>query len=211
VYCTYATVDGHALVGARIWVPAEQLDDPARREELGIGQDVVFTTKPQLAKASSRTWQQTTRCPRGSPGTSLWPVAGTAGLPGELDPDYIREKTLEGQQAAAARGNHGGRPKVIDEDDVLLARALRDKGTPMPDIVKKLTIKTGKNASHHPSVAALYRALADNDARPGTTRPLGRFLPYPGGPRERRDDAHGRVEAGEEQRPKISARRTRRG
>ncbi len=48
------------------------------------------------------------------------------------------------------RGNHGGRPKVLDEDDVLFARALRDKGTPMPDIVKKLTIKTGKNAGQHP-------------------------------------------------------------
>jgi DNA invertase Pin-like site-specific DNA recombinase len=41
----------------------------------------------------------------------------------QLDRDYIREKTLEGQQAAAARGNHGGRPKVLDEDDVLFARA----------------------------------------------------------------------------------------
>lgn len=50
VYCTDATLRGHALVGARIWVPAEQLDDQARREELGIGQDVVFKTKPQLAK-----------------------------------------------------------------------------------------------------------------------------------------------------------------
>jgi hypothetical protein len=70
----------------------------------------------------------------------------------------------EGQQAAAARGNHGGRPKVIDEDDVLFARALREKGTPMPDIVKKLTIKTGRNAGQHPSVASLYRALADNEA-----------------------------------------------
>jgi hypothetical protein len=56
------------------------------------------------------------------------------------------------------------RAVVIDEDDVLFARALRDKGTPMPDIVKKLTIKTGKNAGQHPSVASLYRALADNDA-----------------------------------------------
>lgn len=34
-----------------------------------------------------------------------------------LDRDYIREKTLEGQQAAAAHGYHGGWPKVIDEDD----------------------------------------------------------------------------------------------
>jgi len=27
-----------------------------------------------------------------------------------------------------------------------------------------LTIKTGKNAGKHPSVASLYRALADNEA-----------------------------------------------
>ena len=94
-------------------------------------------------------------------GSMLFAVLAVAA---QLDRDYIREKTLEGQQAAAARGNHGGRPKVIDDDDVLLARALREKGTPMPDIVKKLTIKTGKNAGQHPSVASLYRALADNDA-----------------------------------------------
>jgi hypothetical protein len=35
---------------------------------------------------------------------------------------------------------------VLDEDDVFFARALREEGTPMPGIVKKLTIKTGKNA-----------------------------------------------------------------
>jgi hypothetical protein len=34
----------------------------------------------------------------------------------------------------------------------------------MPEIVKKLTIKTGKNAGEHPSVASLYRALADTSA-----------------------------------------------
>lgn len=82
----------------------------------------------------------------------------------QLDRNYIREKTLEGQQAAAAKGHHGGRPKVIDEDDVLFARALRDKGTPMPEIAKKLTIKTGKNAGRNPSVASLYRALAEQAA-----------------------------------------------
>lgn len=82
----------------------------------------------------------------------------------QLDRDYIREKTLEGQQAAAARGNHSGRPKFIDEDMLVFARALREKGTPMPDIVKKLTIKTGKNAGLHPSIASLYGALADTDA-----------------------------------------------
>ena len=97
-------------------------------------------------------------------GSMLFAVLAVLAVATQLDRDYIREKTLEGQQAAAARGNHGGRPKVLDEDDVLFARALRDKGTPMPDIVKKLIIKTGKNAGQHPSVASLYRALADNDA-----------------------------------------------
>jgi SRSO17 transposase len=49
VYCSYATQSGHALVGARVYLPANQLDNPGRRAALGIGEDVVFRTKPQLA------------------------------------------------------------------------------------------------------------------------------------------------------------------
>lgn len=49
VHCSYATTGGHALVGARIYIPAEQLDDQARRAALGIPADVVFRTKAQLA------------------------------------------------------------------------------------------------------------------------------------------------------------------
>jgi Resolvase, N terminal domain len=44
-------------------------------------------------------------------GAMLFAVLAVAA---QLDREYIREKTLEGQQAAAAKGNHGGRPKVID-------------------------------------------------------------------------------------------------
>jgi hypothetical protein len=55
----------------------------------------------------------------------------------------------------------GGRPKVIDDDMLTFAVALKNKGVPVPDIAKKLTIKTGKNAGRHPSVASLYRALAE--------------------------------------------------
>ncbi|MEV3926985.1 recombinase family protein [Actinomadura coerulea] len=82
----------------------------------------------------------------------------------QLDRDYIRDKTLEGQQAAAARGNHGGRPKVIDDDMLTFAQALRAKGVPVPAIAAKLKIATGKNAGKPPSVASLYRALADADS-----------------------------------------------
>jgi hypothetical protein len=97
--------------------------------------------------------------PRGM-GSMLFAVLAVAA---QRDRDYIREKTLEGQQAAASRGNHGGRPKVVDADMLVFARALRDQGVSVPDIAKKLTIKSGKNAGQHPSVASVYRALADAD------------------------------------------------
>ncbi|GAA1001236.1 recombinase family protein [Streptomyces rhizosphaericus] len=80
---------------------------------------------------------------------------------GQIERNYIREKTLEGQVTAASKGNHGGRPKVIDDDMLTFAIALKDKGVPVPEIAKKLTIKTGKNAGQSPSVASLYRALAE--------------------------------------------------
>ncbi|WP_327116180.1 recombinase family protein [Nocardia sp. NBC_01730] len=80
---------------------------------------------------------------------------------GQIERNYIREKTLEGQVIAASKGNHGGRPKVIDDDMLTFALALKNNGVPVPDIAKKLTIKNGKNAGKHPSVASLYRALAE--------------------------------------------------
>ncbi|WP_167161581.1 recombinase family protein [Streptomyces sp. MBT27] len=83
---------------------------------------------------------------------------------GQIERNYIREKTLEGQVIAASKGNHGGRPKVVDDDMLTFAVALKDKGVPVPDIAKKLTIKVGKNAGKSPSVASLYRALAEAEA-----------------------------------------------
>ncbi|AQW48296.1 hypothetical protein SHXM_01759 [Streptomyces hygroscopicus] len=83
---------------------------------------------------------------------------------GQIERSYIREKTLEGQVIAASKGNHGGRPKVIVDDMLTFAVALKDKGVPVPEIAKKLTIKVGKNAGKSPSVASLYRALAEAEA-----------------------------------------------
>ena len=48
---------------------------------------------------------------------------------------------------------------------LLLARALKVQGTAIPQIVAKLTIKTRQERREAPSVASLYRALADTDAR----------------------------------------------
>jgi DNA invertase Pin-like site-specific DNA recombinase len=105
---------------------------------------------------------------------------------GQIERNYIREKTLEGQVIAASKGNHGGRPKVIDDDMLTFAVALKDKGVPVPDIAKKLVIKTGKNAGKHPSVASLYRALAEAEQAAADEglplRPKPARILRPGGP-----------------------------
>ena len=79
----------------------------------------------------------------------------------ESERECIREKTLEGQASARERGRHGGRPKVFDDDMLAFALALRAKGVPVPQIRLKLKIGSGKNAGEHPSLASLYRALAE--------------------------------------------------
>ncbi len=40
---------GHALIGARDWIPAEHIDDPVKSLVMGLPEDLVFRTKGQLA------------------------------------------------------------------------------------------------------------------------------------------------------------------
>ena len=40
---------GHALIGAREWIPAEHLGDPVKSAVMGLPEDLVFRTKGQLA------------------------------------------------------------------------------------------------------------------------------------------------------------------
>ncbi len=40
---------GHALIGARQWIPAEQINDPVRSLVMGLPDDLMFRTKGQLA------------------------------------------------------------------------------------------------------------------------------------------------------------------
>ena len=40
---------GHALIAARQWIPREHIEDPARRQSMGLPPDLVFRTKGQLA------------------------------------------------------------------------------------------------------------------------------------------------------------------
>ncbi|MGP3750135.1 zinc finger domain-containing protein [Streptomyces sp. IBSNAI001] len=81
----------------------------------------------------------------------------------ESEREYIREKSLEGQASAREGGRHGGRPKVVDDDMADYARSLRANRVPVPEIARKLVITSGKNQGKRPSVATVYRILAEDE------------------------------------------------
>ncbi|GGQ33351.1 hypothetical protein GCM10010140_74270 [Streptosporangium pseudovulgare] len=62
----------------------------------------------------------------------------------ETGREAIREAMLEGLDAAARKGNHGGRPAVITDDMIRTVLRRRAAGEPVGKIRKDLIIPTGK-------------------------------------------------------------------
>ncbi|MFD8851859.1 recombinase family protein [Streptomyces sp. NPDC059604] len=94
-------------------------------------------------------------------GTDSTIVFAIAAAMAESERDYIRDRTLEGQESARRAGRHGGRPSVTDDDMATLARLLYDQDVPVPEIAQRLTISKGKNAGKRPSVRTVYRLLEE--------------------------------------------------
>jgi DNA invertase Pin-like site-specific DNA recombinase len=94
------------------------------------------------------------------------PETDTPGLFGvlvaaaRLDEQFVIEKSKAGVRIAAAAGARAGRPRVIDADLLAEARRLRDQGISVPQIARQLVIRTPNGSGRHPSLATLYRALA---------------------------------------------------
>ncbi|MDP9868691.1 MULTISPECIES: recombinase family protein [Streptosporangium] len=78
----------------------------------------------------------------------------------ETERDSIREGTLEGLDAAARQGKHGGRPPVITEDMLHTVLRRQAAGEKVEAIAQDLVIASGKRRGQSPSVASVYRALA---------------------------------------------------
>jgi SRSO17 transposase len=63
VYASYAAPAGHAIIGARLYVPKDWADDSGRRAAAGIPEDLEFKTKPQLAAEIVKEVIAEGRCP----------------------------------------------------------------------------------------------------------------------------------------------------
>jgi hypothetical protein len=83
----------------------------------------------------------------------------------ETERENIRESTLEGLDTAARKGKHGGRPPVITDDMLHTVLRRRANGESVEQIQPDLIIPTGKRKGHNPSVASIYRALAEHAQR----------------------------------------------
>ncbi|MET7664734.1 recombinase family protein [Streptomyces sp. NPDC005463] len=81
----------------------------------------------------------------------------------ETERENIRESTLEGLDAAARKGKHGGRPPVITDDMLHTVLRRRVNGESVEQIQPDLIIPTGKRKGQAPSVASIYRALAEHE------------------------------------------------
>lgn len=70
----------------------------------------------------------------------------------EFERSLIKERTRAGLDAAKAQGRTGGRPSVVNEDVLTVARARKAKRESVSAVAKALGV----------SRATLYRHLADD-------------------------------------------------
>lgn len=82
----------------------------------------------------------------------------------ESERDYIRDKTLEGQESARTKGTAIGGRKVSDDDMLATALRLREQEKlSLRQIATRLVIRTGKKRGQHPSPATVMRMLREHD------------------------------------------------
>ena len=84
------------------------------------------------------------------------------GAAAELDRRYWADRSRAAVRDAADEGRVGGRPRVLDDAMRQLARAWHGEGVSVPEIARRLTTPAGR----HPSVASVYRVLAEPPAEP---------------------------------------------
>ncbi|MFI9056872.1 hypothetical protein ACIGXQ_20465 [Streptomyces anulatus] len=80
-----------------------------------------------------------------------------------MEREYIRDRTLEGQESARKRGKTIGGAGVTDDSVLSMALHLRDQEMSLRDIARRLVITTGAKKGQHPSPAIVMRMLREHD------------------------------------------------
>ena len=149
-------------------------DRPKLREALGQLQadDTLVIYKPDRVARSMN--QSTGICagihrPDGATiaDKMLFMVAAMAT---ETERDLIRERALDGLRAAQAQRRRGGRPAVVNDDVLAVARARQSRGESVTAIARHLKIAR----------STLYRALQPHERHPVRTPVESAAHPQPG-------------------------------
>jgi DNA invertase Pin-like site-specific DNA recombinase len=80
-----------------------------------------------------------------------------------MEREYIRDRTLEGQESARARGKSIGGASVTDDHMLSMALHLRGQELSLRDMAARLVITKGKKKGQHPSPATILRLLREHD------------------------------------------------
>ncbi|MGR6919643.1 hypothetical protein ACU635_35890 [[Actinomadura] parvosata] len=83
-----------------------------------------------------------------------------------MEREYIRDRTLEGHEAARSRGKTIGGAAVTDDAVLSMALHLREQGLSRRDIAARLVITKGKKKGQRPSAATVLRMLREHDDTP---------------------------------------------
>ena len=155
VHCSYATRGGHALIGARLYLPSEQLDDPDRRGDSASAPRWYSARNSSARTTSDSTTPRSAATPHccATPCWS-WPhnvclalccqrlrevcsMAGRsesgaacsgAGLPGGLDPQFVVVVHGELDTAVPALGGGAGSVGLVGCARWWSAAGLRPEG-----------------------------------------------------------------------------------
>ena len=85
-----------------------------------------------------------------------------------MEREYIRDRTLEGQESARIRGKSIGGASVTDNHMLSMALHLRSQEMSLRDIASQLVVTKGKKKGQHPSPATILRLLRENDETTAT-------------------------------------------
>lgn len=133
-------------------------------EHKRLGRGIELATLAEELKAGDIGLEFLTGELRGSHDSSGIAFAALAAMSG-MEREYIRDRTLEGHEAARRRGKTIGGAAVTDDHMLSMAIHLRDQGMSLRAIAAKLVITTGAKKGQHPSPATVMRMLRGHDEK----------------------------------------------